>query len=113
MKEFIKNYKTPKDLISFLQEKISILEHRDYKTQYDYIEGLSIEERILLITLMYIGRGDSGERQWSENFYKSYEVKYRLWRDDEYLTRQMLGKTPFFDYLRDAISMYEKIDIIS
>lgn len=114
MKEFIKNYKTPKDLILFLQEKISILEHGDYKTQYDYIEGLSIEERILLITLMYVGRGGSGEGQWYEKkFYKLYEVRYRSWRDDKHLTRQMLGKRPFFDYLRNAISMYEKIDVIS
>lgn len=113
-KKFIKNYERPADLVSFLQEKISILEHDKYPNQYDYIEQLSIEERILLITLMYVGRGDASEgNYYKTNFYKLYEINYNSWVDDKHLTSQMLGKAPFFDYLKDAISMYEKVDTIS
>jgi len=113
-KEFIKNYKTPKNLISFLREKINILEYENYKNQYDHIERLSIEERILLITLMYVGRGGEGEGQWYKiNFYKMYEFNYKSWAEDKHLTTQMLGKASFFDYLRGAISMYERVDEIN
>lgn len=113
-RNFIENYKTSRDLVSFLKKKINILEYKDYKNRYDYIEGLSIEERILLITLMYIGRTAEKDALWYKlNFYNIYEYNYESWKNDKNITMNMLKKSLFINYLRDAISMYEKTEKLS
>lgn len=103
--EFIQNFKTSKDVNIFLNEHISVLEKRNLrKEKIDYLSTLSLKERILLITLMYIGRDENYEK----NLISDYNYSYSQWKDDEMLIEQMIDKIYFVDYLKKALHIYSE-----
>lgn len=105
--EFIKNFTTSHQVYLFLEKQISQLKNSNYNEQKIYIENLPLEERILLINLMYIGRGDSDENDfYKNNFHQGYKWSYEQWKNDKFLVQQMIGKAPFINYLETALIKY-------
>lgn len=105
--EFIKKITTSRQIFLFLQKHISELENSTDHQKTTYIENLTLEERILLINLMYIGRGDSDEDCfYKNNFYQGYEQSYVDWKNDNFLVEQMVGKAPFIKYLKTALKKF-------
>lgn len=141
--ELIRNFKTSNDLFLFLEEKISILENKDlenklqelrkdgvdiipknleifnlekrnreYQTQY--LDTLELEERILLLTLFYIGDEiDRNNEEYKNEFYSLYEFYFTQYKSQsEFLNRQMTGKTYFIKNLYNAKEKYEDAFIL-
>ncbi|MHA4987979.1 hypothetical protein [Cetobacterium somerae] len=141
--ELIRNFKTSNDLFLFLEEKISILENKDledklqelrkdgvdiipknleifnlekrnreYQTQY--LDTLELEERILLLTLFYIGDEiDRNNEEYKNEFYSLYEFYFTQYKSQsEFLNRQMTGKTDFIKNLYNAKEKYEDAFIL-
>ena len=105
--DFIRKYNTSKELYLFLKEKLSQLESSTRRGQEEYLYNLPIEERTLLINLMYIGRGDQDDEDYyKENFYDGYQYAHNQWENDSYLVEQMLNKIQFLDYLRNSQEKY-------
>lgn len=105
--DFIRKYKTSKELYLFLEDKLSKLENATRGAQEEYLYSLPIEERTLLINLMYIGRGDQDYKNYyKENFYDGYKYAHNQWENDSYLVDQMLSKVPFLNYLRNSQKKY-------
>ncbi|MGL5749973.1 MAG: hypothetical protein ACRCXT_05565 [Paraclostridium sp.] len=103
--EFIQNFETSKNVNIFLNEHISMLEKRNLrKEKIDYLSMLSLKERILLITLMYIGRDENHEK----NLILDFKYSYSQWKDDEMLIEQMVDKIYFVDYLKKALNIYSE-----
>lgn len=113
------NY-TNREVLEFLEGHLEKLEFLSTKTDiYNYLHGLGIENQVLMITLMYLGRDYDEDPEnsafWGNNeeivndFKSVYDKYYRHWGDDVHVVDQMVSKVPFLDYLRSGRRILKKL----
>lgn len=95
--------KTSKSLEVFNLEK----RNREYQTQC--LDALGLEERILLLTLFYIGdEMDENNKEYQTKFYSLYEYHFNQYKyQNENLNKQMTGKADFIQNLHNAKEKYK------
>lgn len=97
------NIKNLKDSDIFKLE----VKNREYQTQY--LDTLGLEEKVLLLTLMYIGDEiDENNEEYKTDFYSIYKFYFNQYKyQKENLNKQMTGKADFIKNLYNAKEKYE------
>ena len=85
-------------------EKSFELEKEYENKQNRYLETLTTEEKIILMSLMYLGRDNFISQIDLKILKKYYNIYYNQFFNDSYFNSQMTGKGNFIYYLRQAIS---------
>ena len=85
-------------------KEIFYLEAEYENQQNNYLNTLSYDEKIALLTLMYLGRDNNISSITIENFKINYSFYYTQNSTNKYLNSQMTGNGCFIYYLYQAIS---------
>lgn len=85
-------------------KEIFYLEAEYENKQNNYLNTLNYDEKIALLTLMYLGRDNNTLSITIENFKVNYNFYYKQCFNEKDLNSQMTGKGCFIYYLYQAIS---------